>query len=224
VTALITRAELDIYTNSTLATQYPAEWLDELIQIVSDDVEDYCVPFSADDVVLKEVRPWWSLDELVFRLDGPILALSGAYWSWTNDHSTTALDISTARVDYETGYVYVPGIKVYPYSWATLSTLLDTAVARLLVSYRMGYETVPSRVKLAVALLVQEQIQSNKNTVMGRPGPLQSFKSGSYSESYATANIKRDDSLGLGTELSRRARGFLKTYRGPGVAVVGSRP
>lgn len=224
MTALISRAELDVYANQPLATTYPAEYLDLLIEAISENVESYCgSAFSQRDVVNEEVRPWWSVDELVFRLSsGPLLYLSGANWSWTIDHQTTALDLSTARIDYTYRYVFVPGIKIYPYASMTLTTLFNSSSMRLLVSYRAGYASVPSNVKFAVALLVREQIQSDASSARGRPGPLQSFRSGSYGESYQIT--RQDTSLGLGTEMTKRAKNFLKNYIGPGVAVVGGRP
>lgn len=226
MTSLITLAELDLYTNQTLTAKYPADYLEDLITELSAAVEDYCggVGFFSQRTVTEEVKAWYENGNLVLFLpSSPVLAISGAEYLWTEDHRTTPISLTNAVLDLPSRMVFVPAANIYP-NTATFPALASLYTYRIRATYIVGYATVPVGAKIATALLVQEQTQAGDNAARGRTGPLQSFRQGQYSETYAINLLDKNDKLGMGTELSRRAKQRLERFRGAGIDFVGGRP
>lgn len=222
--SLITIDELEKNTGVPYSATQDIGFLTNLIDVVSEQIQAYCgtTQLTPVDYVDQECPAWIQHSEMVFMLRcGPVLALSGATWLWSLDHSRTAIDIDNVRIDPDTRFVYVPATN----NWmsgpgrATIQALSDADNARILASYRAGYTSVPTPVKRAVALLVQEEILASINAGKGRTSPLQSFKIGNYSETYFTSKPDGGLDLGLGTELTRRAIKLLTPFSGARLVV-----
>lgn len=148
----------------------------------------------------------------IFALDaGPILNLSGASFLDANN-AWQPIPLTGSYIDARSRQVFVPFSTAFP-GWGY--AIPKSTFFRF--SYRAGYATVPSQIKQAVALLVQEWVQADYAISQGQPGFVTSYSLGDYRESYGTVKQAFEGGFGLGTSLSQRAKMILDNLLGVGV-------
>ncbi len=207
--SLITIQEFETLTNASF-TAYPTEYVQAVLDTVSDHLENWCCrKFALTDIVDEMgtsyvTRRGWLKVHTRYT---PVVSVSGLKYQFAG--STQEIDISNADVDLELGSIRVPWYRPLlggPDKWITL------------VSYKAGYATIPDSIRMAVALLAREAIEADAQAAQeGLAYPLESFRVGSYSETYAIRRVDGVSDLGLGTELSLRARALATPYRRAGV-------
>jgi len=207
--ALITAVEYELLTNMNL-DGYDPDYVDAILNAVSDHVEKWCSRKFAETNIANEMgegyitRHGWLKVHTKYT---PVISVSGLKYQFAG--STSEIDISNADIDKELGSIRVLWYRPLlggPDRWITL------------VSYKVGYATIPTPVKMAVALLAREAIEADEQAAKeGLAYPLESYRIGSYSETYAIARMNGGSDLGLGTELSLRARALAQPYRKAGI-------
>lgn len=207
--ALITKEEYQTLTNTSL-TGYPADYVEAVLNTVSDHLENWCSRKFEETDITDEMaesyvtRHGWLKVHTKYT---PVISISGLKYQFAG--STNEIDISNADIDKELGSIRLLWYRPLlggPDRWITL------------VSYKAGYATIPDPIRMAVALLTREAIEADEQAAQeGLAYPLESYKVGSYSESYAIARVDGASDLGLGTELSLRARALAAPYRRAGV-------
>lgn len=207
--ALITIEECELLTNMSLA-DYDPDYINAVLEAVSDHVEKWCSRKFAETDITDEMgeayitRHGWLKVHTKYT---PIVSVTGLKYQFAG--STSEIDISNADIDKNLGSINVPWYRPLlggPDRWIAL------------VSYKAGYAIIPSPVKMAVALLAREAIEADDQAAKeGLAYPLESYRIGSYSETYAIGRIDGGSNLGLGTELSLRARALALPYRRAGV-------
>jgi hypothetical protein len=207
--ALITKDEYQTLTN-TILTGYPADYVDAVLNTLSDHLENWCSRRFAEATITDEMaqsyvtRKGWLKVHTKYT---PVISVSGLKYQFAG--STNDIDLSNADIDYELGMIRLLWYRPLlggPDKWITL------------LSYKAGYATIPTRAKMAVALLAREAIEADDQAAKeGVAYPLESYRIGSYSETYAIARINGGSDLGLGTELSLRAKALALPYRRAGI-------
>lgn len=207
--SLITAEEFETLTNTSF-TAYPSAYVQAILDTVSDHLEKWCsMIFAVTDIVDEMskgyvTRGGWLKVNARYK---PIVSVSGLKFQFAG--STDDIPLTNADIDLELGTVKVLWYRPLlggPDEWITL------------LSYRVGSAAVPDPIRLAVALLAREAIQADDQAAQeGLSYPLQSYKVGSYSETYAIGRAAGAGDLGLGTELSLRARALALPYRRAGI-------
>jgi len=114
--------------------------------------------------------------------------------------SSTSLDLTYLDIRDSIGVFYVLTTTGKPRESVTVET-----------SYNVGYASPPSRVKRALALLVQEWLMAEERAVGGAEGWIVQYKIGDYSEKRALIE-PGEVRIGLGTMLSKRAEMLLRPW------------
>lgn len=207
--ALITKEEYQTLTNASL-TGYPADYVDAVLDNVSDHLENWCSRKFKETTITDEMaesyvtRDGWLKVHMKYT---PVISVSGLKYQFAG--STNENDISNADIDLGLGSIRVLWYRPLlggPDRWITL------------VSYKAGYATTPMPIKMAVALLAREAIEADDQAAQeGLAYPIESFRVGSYSETYAISRIEAGSDLGLGTHLSLRAKALAQPYRRAGI-------
>jgi len=207
--SLITAQEFETLTNASF-TAYPTDYVQAVLDTVSDHLENWCSRFFALTDIVDEMskshvtrRGWLKVKTRY----APVVSVSALKYQFAG--STDDIDISNADIDLELGTIRLLWYRPLlggPDEWITL------------ISYRAGYAAVPDPIRVAVALLAREAIEADAQAAQeGLAYPLQSYKVGSYSETYAIGRVDGASDLGLGTELSLRARALALPYRRAGI-------
>lgn len=207
--ALITKEEYQILTNSSL-TGLPSNYAGAVLETVSDHLQNWCSRLFAQTEITDEMsegyvtRHGWLT---VHTKYAPVVAVTALKYQY--GATTGEIDLSNAEIDYELGRIRVLWYRPLwggPDRWTVL------------LSYQVGDSSIPMPIKMAVALLVREAVEADEQAVKeGLAYPLQAYSIGSYSETYAVARMSADGDLGLGTELSLRARALALPYRRAGI-------
>jgi len=207
--SLITAQEFETLTNASF-TAYPTDYVQAVLDTASDHLENWCSRMFALTDIVDEMsrshvtRGGWLKVNARYK---PIVSVSGLKFQFAG--STDDIDLSNADIDLELGTIMVLWYRPLlggPDEWITL------------LSYRVGSAAVPDPIRLAVALLAREAVQADDQAAQeGLAYPLESYKVGSYSETYAIRRADGAGDLGLGTELSLRARALALPYRRAGI-------
>lgn len=207
--ALITVEEYETLTNSSLSA-YPDDYVDAILDVVSDHLESWCSRKFEETDITDEMgegyvnRHGWFMVHARYT---PVISVSALKYQFAGTQED--IDIDNADIDLEKGSIRLLWYRPLwggPDRWITL------------LSYTCGYATVPARAQMAVALLAREAIEADDQAAEeGLAYPLESYRVGSYSETYAIARINGGSDLGLGTELSLRARNLALPYRRSGI-------
>lgn len=207
--SLITIAEFETLTNTSFSA-YPTEYVQAVLDTVSDHLEKWCsrkfaLTDIADEMATSYVtRGGWLKLHMRYT---PVVSVSSLKYQFAG--STHTIDISNADIDKELGTLRVLWYHPLlggPDKWITL------------VSYKAGYATIPNPIRMAIALLAREAIEADEQAAKeGLAYPLESYRVGSYSETYAIRRADGASDLGLGTELSLRAKALATPYRRAGV-------
>lgn len=207
--SLITAEEFETLTNTSF-TGYPTAYIQAILDTVSDHLENWSsMIFALTDIVDEMskshvTRGGWLVVNARYK---PIISVSALKFQYAG--STDDIDLSNADIDLELGTIRVLWYRPLlggPDEWTTL------------LSYAVGSAAVPDPIRLAVALLAREAVQADDQADQeGLSYPLQSYKVGGYSETYAIRRTEGAGELGLGTELSLRARALALPYRRAGI-------
>lgn len=114
---------------------------------------------------------------------------------WVLGKTESALNITKAFINKVAGYILVP--------WSSAS---PSRIYVVKTDYIAGYTEVPVEVKTAVALLALEANRWDQEKGLGF---VTKFKIGDYSE---TRKFATEDTIGLGSQLSKRAYSLLEKY------------
>ena len=209
--SLITLAELNTLTNTNLSSDHSVPYLESIMDIVSDHVTSYCLGTLFElSSMTDELADLAYVDgrtaKLTVKLNyAPLVSVGEVKYRIGSE--TTTMSLTQLELDQVHGsYVMLWYGPLYRVSqkWT------------ILTSYMAGYETIPERAKMAVALLVLDWVDADDVAVTGTKGVLKSYRIGNYAESY-TKEAGAGGSLGLGTTRSLRAAQILGPYRRPGV-------
>lgn len=207
--SLITAQEFETLTNASF-TAYPTDYVQAVLDTVSDHLENWCSRIFAltdtvDEMSRSHVtRSGWLKVKTRYT---PVISVSALKYQFAG--STQEIDISNADINLELGTIRVLWYRPLlggPDEWITL------------VSYQAGYAAIPDPIRLAVALLAREAIEADAQAAQeGLAYPLESYRVGSYSETYAIRRADGASDLGLGTELSLRAKALAQSHRRAGI-------
>jgi len=215
-------ADLQTYLGADLTAGYSTPYLQQMIDDVSTQVQNACShEFSPVDRTGVDVRFWRNAATIAFFIpEQPVSALSGLRWDWINGlQASITIDLAQTTFDYTTREGHFPIIS----TWAYIPPVARPPEALLRADYRAGHETVPTDVKRAVALLVQENITVTRAATSGQAAPLQSIKALNYAESYVpTARTFKPQVVGMGTPAGDLAYSLLRPYLGARLKLGGA--
>ena len=206
----ITIAELNTNTNSDLSATHDEDYLNTVIDRVSDVVEAYCLGTLFETTTITDERRSQYVSgrtmQLVVKLKyAPLVSVTTLSYRIGADDTT--IDMTNADLDLVQGIIRL-------YWYGPMWRRSDPWV--IVVSYVAGHTTVPDDVKMATALLVQEWVNADDQVADGSAYVTEFYQSGSYSERF-TVHEASLGNLGLGTMGSMRATELLGKYRRPGV-------
>lgn len=210
---LITIVELQTFTNKDFTADYTLAYLNNLITVASDLVETYCKGTVFEPTIVEDERQksyiYGTTGEFQIRLSlAPLISVSTLKYRVGSSEST--IDLSDADLNLEQSEITL--------LWG-LPTWRKRMKLVTIIDYMAGFTTIPDMVKRAVALLVQEAIDSDNQANDGTMRKLSGYKIGNYAEDYVTLKSDADiGNLGLGTTRSILASQLLAKYRRPGVA------
>lgn len=216
--ALITTSEYEQYVNESIPDSYSDTYVDNILEAVSQDVEDYCDrSFGPQTVTDERVKARSLLYErqAVLRVqtkENPITAVTALSIFYAIDSDPTAISVDDAVIEQGKTSFLVPfgsfGI------WQSFVQIGNSYIA--LVSYTAG-EATPYNVKRAVALLAQEAFGLDSASSTSGTDQVDSYRIGDYQEKKAARDLSASGGLGLGTQNSVQAARSLEKYRQTGV-------
>jgi hypothetical protein len=214
--SLITLSELNTYTNTNLSATHSTTYLDAVMEVVSDRVEDYCngTLFSPTTITGERQEAYVrghgrDGGKLIIRCNNaPLISVSSINYrvgSTETDLTITEADLDLPQAEIRLRW-YGPIWRRNEF-WITIT------------EYMAGYSAIPDAVKMAVSLLVAEAVAEDDRAAGGATSVMSGFRIGNYSETYkVSAGDAANGILGLGTTRSIRAKDYLRRYRRIGVA------
>lgn len=210
--SLITIAELQTFTNKDFTADYTTSYLNTIIGVVSDLVETFCQGTLFEPATITDERGeshiYGATGEFRVKLNyAPLISVSTLKYRIGASEST--IDTSNADLNLDQSEVTL--------LWG-LPTWRKRMKIVTITTYMAGLTTIPDMVKRAVALLVQEAIDSDDQAKDGAMRKLSGYRIGNYAEDYVVLKGEAEiGNLGLGTTRAMLASQLLSKYRRPGV-------
>jgi hypothetical protein len=222
MTALITISEYVQLTNDDPTTTLPGTYVTGLIEAVSEDLQEWCgrlfgVQTVTDERVDARSELFGSHQPALYvRVKNTPLASVSALSVWyALDTDPTTISLDEAVVDTQRIGFYAP-FGVFGL-WQPFFQRGKTYQG--LCSYTGG-EAVPSTIKRAAALLVQESLALDSATSFKDTDAVESLQVGEYRETKAKRDLAASEGLGLGTQNSVLAARLARRYRPEGAVLV----
>ena len=222
MTALITVSEYVQLMNDDPTATLPGPYVTGIIEEVSEDLQNWCGRlFGAQTVTDERVDAVSELfgdhqTALYVRVKHtPLLTVSALSVWYALDTDPTTISLDNAVVDTQQIGFYVP-FGVFGL-WQPFFQRGKTYQARC--SYTGG-EAVPSTIKRAAALLVQESLALDSAASFKDTDATESVQVGEYREQKAKRDLAASEGLGLGTQNSVLAARLARRYRPEGAVLV----
>jgi len=208
---LVTIAEINTLTNTTLSTDYPDVYVNAMIRIVSQHARAYCMGTLFQPVSItgerRECYVGGRTNQLTVRLRyAPLISVTSLSY---RVGSTDTLITNLANADLD-----LPNAEIRLIWYGPMWRRKEHWI--IISNYMAGYTTIPEEVKLGTAYLVREWLDAEKKSAAS-PYIVEFFQIGDYSEKYSIS-AGMVGNIGMGTKRSVAAQMLLKPYRRPGVA------
>ena len=216
--AIITKVEYEQFMNEQLPTTLPDTYVNNTLEAVSDDVENWCDRSFGPQTVTNEAAKAQAVmynRQPCLRVDvkqTPITAVTALAIWYAVDADSTTLDVDDAMIEAGEAAFLVPfgafGL------WQTFFSI--GSFYRAKTSYSAGSAT-PEVVKRAVALLAQEAFALDAKSSRTGTDQVEQWQLGDYREKKAARDLTTSGGLGLGTQNSISASKLLHRYQRTGV-------
>lgn len=216
----ITASDYQKLLNEDITT-LPTAYVDSLLEAACEDVENWCGrPFGVQAYTNEatQARVVQYQGQTCLRVEvssHPLTAVTGLDVWYAVDVDPTTVAVTDAVIE--------PGGRsfVVPFGafglWTHFYVMNGVYTAR--VSYVAG-AAVPTVVKRAAVLLVQEALAHDAASSKSGTDQLGSYRLGNYSETAAVRDVAASEGLGLGTANSIMAAKLLTKYRDTGVVFL----